>query len=561
MKLILKEYLASLRERGELDSILPDLLRQMGLTVYSSPRRGVKEYGVDIGAVGSINGDEEKVYLLSVKSGNLTRDTWNGSSNQSLRPSLDEIIDSYIPTRIPPEHIEKPIEICLCFGGEIHSGIRQDVTGYTKRNETDSLKFREWNGDVIAEYILAYFFNEDLAPTKHRSLLRKSIAVLEEPDVSIQYYKELVNLLCKQDFHSKQSVICVLRQLHIYTWMLFAWAREVDNLESVYISCEYVLLKAWDISKIFSETKGKNTEVIHDLILELTKLHLNVAESYITKVVVPSSKVYLGLSTIISPSCAVDVNLKLFDVLGRVALFGLWNYQQYTIAIENKSDENTIKLFENKYHEICNEIVQMIDNNEMLLSPYKDDQALDIMLTIFCLSRSEGNLSFVESWLQNLVNLSIISFDRNQTYLSNIQEYEKLIRHPEESTKEYREKVIQGSILLPNLALVAGTCNFKDVYSSIQKFHSEFLTHANMQLYFFDEDSEKYLYNNNEIHGASWSDVDIQQNSDDLLVLISEESKKSNDIWNLSAMKNNLFPIVLMACRHYRMPFPIHFFI
>ena len=91
MKLILKQYLASLKERKELDAVLPDLLSSMGMNVFISPTRGVKEYGVDIAAVGRLTDEEEKVYLFSVKSGNLTRDTWNGSADQALRPSLDEI--------------------------------------------------------------------------------------------------------------------------------------------------------------------------------------------------------------------------------------------------------------------------------------------------------------------------------------------------------------------------------------------------------------------------------------------------------------------------------------
>lgn len=33
MKLILKQYLASLKERAELDAILPDLLSSMGMNV------------------------------------------------------------------------------------------------------------------------------------------------------------------------------------------------------------------------------------------------------------------------------------------------------------------------------------------------------------------------------------------------------------------------------------------------------------------------------------------------------------------------------------------------
>ncbi|WP_261863529.1 hypothetical protein [Psychrobacter sp. JCM 18900] len=60
------------------------------------------------------------------------------------------------------------------------------------------------------------------------------------------------------------------------------------------------------------------------------------------------------------------------------------------------------------------------------------------------------------------------------------------------------------------------------------------------------------------MHGSSLSDVDIQQPAQDLLTDIIEECESSNEINDLSAMKSGLYPLVLTACRHYRLPFPIH---
>lgn len=48
-----------------------------------------------MGAVGSLDGGPEKVYLFSIKAGDLTRREWDGDAAQSLRPSLNEILDSY----------------------------------------------------------------------------------------------------------------------------------------------------------------------------------------------------------------------------------------------------------------------------------------------------------------------------------------------------------------------------------------------------------------------------------------------------------------------------------
>ena len=40
MKLLFAEYLGSLKERDELDKIMPDLLSELGLNVFSKPARG-----------------------------------------------------------------------------------------------------------------------------------------------------------------------------------------------------------------------------------------------------------------------------------------------------------------------------------------------------------------------------------------------------------------------------------------------------------------------------------------------------------------------------------------
>jgi len=97
MKLIIREYLGSLRERSELDAILPDLLSQLGLNVYSRPGRGTRQNGVDVGAVGSLNGGPEKVYLFSIKAGDLTRK--NGMAmlfNHFARPSMRSSMPTYL---------------------------------------------------------------------------------------------------------------------------------------------------------------------------------------------------------------------------------------------------------------------------------------------------------------------------------------------------------------------------------------------------------------------------------------------------------------------------------
>ncbi len=187
MKLILKEYLRSLKERNELDALLPDLLTEMGMIVTSLPQRGTRQNGVDIMAVGKNTNQEDTVFLFSVKDGDLNRTHWNGESDQALRPSIEEIIDVYIPNRIPQEHKNKKVVICLCFGGNILEQVRENVSSYTSQNTTEHISFEEWNGDKIAELIIQHLLKEALLPVGFREELRRSIAMIEEPEASIQW--------------------------------------------------------------------------------------------------------------------------------------------------------------------------------------------------------------------------------------------------------------------------------------------------------------------------------------------------------------------------------------
>ena len=114
MKLVLAQYLASLKERHELDVIMPDLLSEIGLNVISRPTRGTRQYGVDVAAVGILPGSVRSLYLLSIKPGNLGRVGWD-TGEQALRPSLNEIRDVYIEKHIPKSYKDLPVVVVLCL--------------------------------------------------------------------------------------------------------------------------------------------------------------------------------------------------------------------------------------------------------------------------------------------------------------------------------------------------------------------------------------------------------------------------------------------------------------
>ncbi|MGN5040677.1 hypothetical protein [Aeromonas sp. 3P] len=89
------------------------------------------------------------------------------------------------------EYKDKPIEICLCFGGEVKEEVRANVSMFLEKHKTDSVSFSEWNGDRLATLIEQHMLREELLPKNCRVLLRKSLAMIDEPEISFKHFKIL----------------------------------------------------------------------------------------------------------------------------------------------------------------------------------------------------------------------------------------------------------------------------------------------------------------------------------------------------------------------------------
>ncbi|MEL4420478.1 hypothetical protein AYI72_20660 [Shewanella algae] len=558
MKLILKQYLASLKERKELDAVLPDLLSSMGMNVFISPTRGVKEYGVDIAAVGHVKAEEEKVYLFSVKSGNLTRDTWNGNTDQALRPSLDEIQDSFIPSRLPPEHRDKKIVICLCFGGDVNSGIRQEVSGYEKRNTRDNISFEEWNGDKLSEFIQKYLLKEKLLPSSCQALLRKSLALLEEPESSNKHFSQLVDEVLSNATDS-DSVASAITRVNVCLWVLYSWCRDGGNLESAYLSSELALLLAWNKVKDHYSGRNKSSKSF-DSILDT---YQQITDCYVDRCLIPYVEFKYALSHAVHSPSSIDVNIKLFDVLGRLAVKGHWildslskNYVETPPIAGESEEQEKLRL---RLREITRSINLLVVNNPMLLSPYKDSQAIDLGLALTLLSNNSELDDFVRSWLSEMVNRCIFCFESNGMYPIVHNSYEKLLEHrnKDKADSNYKNKVTEASVLYPLLTVFCSLYKLDSVSQDLEKFATEKLAHSTLQYWYPNQHSEDAMYSNSDTHGSA--STDFPMNSSSALEHIKQECSEADSFKKMSAVTEGKAPLVLTACRCYRYPVPFHY--
>lgn len=557
MKLIIKEYLSGLAERNELDALLPDLLSQMGLEVFSRPSIGNRQYGVDIAAYGALEDDIERVYLFSLKSGDLGRKDWNSGSVQDLQPSLDEIRDVYISNHIPIEYKGKPIVICICFGGDLKQEVELNIASYENKYATEALTFSRWSGDKLAGYIEKYLLREELLPENLRSLLRKSLAMIDQPDISFKHFRSLLNLLQRLSKEQDKELLVILRQISICTWILYSWCRNENNLESAFLGSELALLKTWDMCKEIMGKKDKKSKEILSTLHSILLLNNQISRDYLEKCVFPISDNLYALSTAVGGSNPVDVNLKLFDIIGRVSVYGIWVYFQ--LVQEELKKTESLRPLQVLFVNLQETLKQIINNNPILMTPYKDDQAIDIYLAVLFLMLDRRNFQSIENWLEQICGAVNFLFESNGTYPTNIQNYSELLDHPINSTDEYKESVTQGSILYPYISAFSAVLQAEEIYANVSAIKGSYLKHCTFQMWFPDNESENHMYTNSDHHGAVMVDIDISQKPEEFLAMLLNECKTADHLKDMSAIKTGMWPIIMVACRHYRVPVPIKF--
>ncbi|MBM3552238.1 MAG: chemotaxis protein [Alphaproteobacteria bacterium] len=554
MKLLFRSYLASLREREELDAILPDLLSELGFHVYSRPQRGTAQAGVDIAAVGKDEDGERKLFLFSVKQGDLTRQSWDGTP-QALRSSLNEILDSYVPTKIPKRYQDLKILICLVFGGDMQEQVRGAVSGYIKKHSTTKISFDEWNGDKLAGLLLQGILREEIMPKALRSYFQKAVALVDEPDIAYQHFARLAYELIK-GANDEKSRVRTARQLYIALWVLFVWARDVDNVEAPYRASELVLLNIWNLLRRYIGKKSSAAgKAITAVLRHAIQLHLTIACELLERKILPHVGTQDGISMAIRTHSSVDVNLKLFDVLGRIALTGLWLYW----IIERDPDATCKAATQDQVARLASMGYQLINNNRALFLPLHDQQAIEIAL--FLVLAVALNENDARTWLHEMVERIAFTVRTHGRYPCVFTEYRDLVAHPRERTDDYLKEATSGSILIPLVAAFLSALDNLEALERLVDLKAKELQHCTLQLWIPDESSEEGIYVGAHNHGVALCDLPLSATGSELLKTVRDACNQSKDFNNLSAIATGYWPIILTACRHFRLPVPPQFWI
>ncbi|MBN9145696.1 MAG: chemotaxis protein [Novosphingobium sp. 63-713] len=553
MKLVFRQYLASLKERKELDAVLPDLLSELGYTVISRPTIGTRQYGVDVAAVGRDADGRRKLFLFSIKQGDLTRADWDGSP-QALRSSINDILDVYIPTRVSEANSKLEIVICLCFGGEIQEAVRDNVTQFTRQQTKNGISFAEWNGDYMAGLLVDGVLREQLVDKSLCASFQKAVAMVDEPQVAFEHFERLLRGLCKVKGTNPRQRATILRQIYICLWVQFVWARDAGNVEGPYRASELAILLAWNLIRADIPKSTKASEEVSFAFSELVNLHFLIWDELIGRKILPFVDHEHAISTAVASSSPVDINLKLFTLMGRMAMRGLWHLWFANGGAklpQARADWDCTEALE-----LAQQIAQLGQNNPILLTPITDEQCVDIGVTLMFLTMMGPWCEAAGNYADAIIKRTAYAFRSQGRYPTIYADYRALLVHPRERTPEYREGQTKGSSLYPLLSLWASTFGEGESARFLADFAEKNLGHCNMQFWLVGSDSEDLLYLGDHSHGASLGSVPITADGDDAMRVLESECARSTAFDNLSVIRFGHWPILAMACRQARLPLP-----
>ena len=284
---IIKQYVASLKEDGELDFIFPILLERMGYRVLSTPKqsKGQSQYGRDVIAVKKLKG-VPTLYLFELK-GFVAKDITDRNLNakdgliESLRASkYTEYEDAGIPGLK-----DYPRQYVFAHNGFAEANVMPTLNGFIK-TEFPEGNFERWDLERLTALFSDYLFDETLLADDKSYKLFKKVLVLQ--DAEENDFSDLVALvdyqiekLEKEKHDNRRVVLNYFGTLRLIGVMIYYYARESNNLYPAKFCIDTIVLKTW--AWILRGKREKKSSIL-SLFYGLVMLQMQIYEEYINKI-------------------------------------------------------------------------------------------------------------------------------------------------------------------------------------------------------------------------------------------------------------------------------------
>lgn len=550
MKLVLRDYIESLKEDGELDHLISELLLNLSILPLSKPQKG-RQHGVDIAAVGYDPEDKiKKIFLFAVKKGNIDRTTWDGSTN-AIRSTLNEILDTYLSNHIQAIYKDLPIRIIVASNGILDSNVAGDWISYTNKNSTDKISFDYWGMEALTLKVEAYLLNGKLFPEKTQNLLKKTLVFLEVADYDLSHFYELIeNIYSGLDVTKKKinrANLRLFRAANLCLNIVFQRGKEIDNLKPVIYASERLLLITWGvITKHDLDSKGYTSEYFR---LMTSKEQIDSA--YFLKI-----RAHFHIDEGLSRSIPnhVEYGLNAFEQIGIISNIGIYHLNLYEILAQSVSLDTVLIKAGNEHYKaarvVAEDLASLIFNNPGTFFPLLDDHLIEVNSALTLLFLTEKKNEALR-WLNNILNNLINYYRMYKTYPQFSPNMEDLFKYYFGGKKQK----VTSSTLFVLLAEWTIILESKELYKKLFDIISKNYKDINMQIWFPEKEIETdYYFKNVLSQGTTKHSIKLYANPLEYEAEMAEEKAIFNVEKDFSCVKHSLTIIAYWASRHYRTP-------
>ncbi len=453
MNFIIREYISILKEDGELDSLLADLFFEQGFTIKYKPEKG-RQYGVDILAENKEKGKTTAIKIITVKRGNINRNSWDGNSN-AVKQSIEDIIDTYIPTHLTKKEQELPITITLATNGTISQNLNLVWTAFKEKYTNKNIAIDFLGIDDISSQVNEEFLFDTLLDNENQALFRKTLAFMDLTDYQYQHYIQLLDNLLSVIPFRKRDLQKLLRLIKLLLELMFKWSIELGNIKSAVTLSHITLLK---VQSYLARNEKLNIKYVQKEYFKIYELSRLIAVGYYNKV---SDHYFVEQSIQRYSKNHLEYGLRSWEELGLLSLMGHFELQQYWGNLQSKNKEGQ-KIFLASMSNVSEALVTFIDKNTSLNYPLYDDHLIEFNLAMQFLRMYQKD-EFCLLW----INKILISL-HNQYRIKKLfplfrQDYEKLV----DIYFNKSEQKLESSMLLASILDWCVIFKSEDTYNKV----------------------------------------------------------------------------------------------
>jgi hypothetical protein len=553
LALVIAEYLRTLKERNELDRLLPDLLIEMGYVPIARPQTGNRQFGVDIAARGiSPDTGQAELLLLVIKQKDIGRSEWEGG-DQAIRPSLNEIFDVYLSTHIEAEDNGKPIRIAVVTNGDLKQTILANWSGYVNNHKERAL-IEFWGLDTLSALIECHLLDEHIFHDEDRRDLRRALALAGDVEYD---QRDLHRLMLRtlgltpegvpdDSTKSKKNLLKALRVVNFAAHVFASWALADGDGRQGVRAMERALLwswhrvrafDGWDLDKDMTQALGS---VWHG--------YQAVGRQYFEKI---QAHCYFEDGLLGFASDSAELSLVAFEQIGILATIGL----PYVLSVV--SDDEARAAQHKSADVVAEALASLISKNGICNSPCFDRHSQDIVLGMLLLVLT-GRIDKAKQWLTKLVRNIDYAFKAKRYVPIGSDSIDDLADIGGWHSGNTADKLMQTSWMM---AVLAGWCvclGSDDAYCALRRGLMQEYPDTCAQLWHPDDQIHQHLYFHaaHFSSGASEAPIHLPEEMPHWLasMRVIVESDQGKECLRTMGCRVGLPAIDLIACRHYGTP-------